>query len=244
MDSLLSESISEDSIHYFLPSYFESLQVSIDTIVKKVRNELPEDDMLFLTKKKKFILFPDSCCMVLKFDRLIDTVYSQGIQIFLHEDSVFHSLEGYILKDKNSLKLNLQTFEFERAILQIDSGAVRGIMDAHHGPLDIVIQRMRSESLGNLKVNVRSKANNWYLALYKSKDLIAIKTGFSGDTSVIFPELLPGDYDLYLVEDRNKNGIWDPFDRESYVAPEKRIGLGRKVRIKANFDHEIEFVTP
>ena len=244
MKSLMSESISEDSIHYFLPSYFESLQISIDTIVKKVRNELPEDDMLLLTKKKKFILFPDSCCMVLKFDRLIDTVYSQGIQIFLQEDSVFHSLEGCILKDKNSLKLNLQTFEFERAILQIDSGAVRGKMDAQHGPLDIAIQRMRSESLGNLTVNVRAKANNWYLALYNSKDLVAKKTDFNGDTSVIFPELLPGDYDLYLVEDRNKNGIWNPFDRASYVAPEKRIGLGRKVRIKANFDHEIEFVTP
>ena len=82
------------------------------------------------------------------------------------------------------------------------------------------------------------------MEFYNSKDLVAKKTDFNGDTSVIFPELLPGDYDLYLVEDRNKNGIWNPFDRASYVAPEKRIGLGRKVRIKANFDHEIEFVTP
>ena len=73
---------------------------------------------------------------------------------------------------------------------------------------------------------------------------IAKKTSFNGDTSVSFPQLLPGDYDLFLVEDRNNNELWDPFDGVSYVAPEKRIGLGRKVRIKANFDHEIEFFTP
>ena len=117
-------------------------------------------------------------------------------------------------------------------------------MDAQHGSLDAVIQRMSLESLGNLTVNVRARANNWYLALYKSKDLIAKKTSFNRDTSLSFPQLLPGDYDLFLVEDRNNNELWDPFDRESYIAPEKRIGLGRKVRIKANFDHEIEFVTP
>lgn len=244
MDSLVTEVISEDSIHYFLPTYYESLQISIDTIFKKVRNELPQEDMLLLTKKKKFILFPDSCCVTLKFDRLIDTIYSKGIQLYLPNDSIYRKIEGPIFKDKNSLTLDLGTSEFERAILQIDSGAVRGIMDAQHGSLDAVIQRMSLESLGNLTVNVRTRANNWYLALYKSKDLIAKKTSFNGDTSLSFPQLLPGDYDLFLVEDRNNNELWDPFDGVSYVAPEKRIGLGRKVRIKANFDHEIEFFTP
>ena len=51
----------------------------------------------------------------------------------------------------------------------------------------------------------------------------------------------PGEYDLRIVYDTNKNGIWDPgefFGR--HLQPEKVVPVSRKVNIKANWDNEID----
>lgn len=51
----------------------------------------------------------------------------------------------------------------------------------------------------------------------------------------------PGEYDLRIVYDTNKNGVWDPgqfFGKR--IQPEKVIPVSRKVNIKANWDNEID----
>lgn len=51
----------------------------------------------------------------------------------------------------------------------------------------------------------------------------------------------PGEYDLRLVLDTNKNGVWDTgqfFGK--HQQPEKVIRIQRKVRVKANWDNEVD----
>ena len=52
----------------------------------------------------------------------------------------------------------------------------------------------------------------------------------------------PGEYDLRIVYDRNRNGKWDPgeFFRER-KQPEEILPLSRKITIKANWDNETDF---
>lgn len=52
----------------------------------------------------------------------------------------------------------------------------------------------------------------------------------------------PGEYELRILYDTNKNGIWDPgmFFKERRQ-PEKVLAITRKVNIKANWDNEIDF---
>ena len=57
-------------------------------------------------------------------------------------------------------------------------------------------------------------------------------------TQSIFP---PGEYDLRVLYDRNKNGKWDPgqfFGK--HIQPELVKPVGRKVTIKANWDNEFD----
>ncbi|WEK37175.1 MAG: Ig-like domain-containing protein [Candidatus Pseudobacter hemicellulosilyticus] len=51
----------------------------------------------------------------------------------------------------------------------------------------------------------------------------------------------PGEYELRILLDRNRNGIWDPGDFfGTKIQPEKVMPVPRKVNIKANWDNEID----
>ncbi|MDG1349840.1 MAG: Ig-like domain-containing protein [Crocinitomicaceae bacterium] len=244
LTQLPTTQMNDDSIHYYLPTYYESLQVAVDTLKKKVRNEYPEAAITSLTLVKKFVLLPDSCCVRINFDRRIDSVKNEGLRIFLPVDSSLIALDLGVLLLKNALNIELGAAEFDRAILKIDSGAIIGINGSVNEAMDFVLQRKNSESLGDLNVAGYSSANKYFISLFKSEKLIDKRVDLTGNVNVSFNELIPGDYDVFIVEDKNNNGIWDPFDPETYTAPEKRFSLGRKVRVKANFEHEIEIRTP
>ena len=64
-------------------------------------------------------------------------------------------------------------------------------------------------------------------------------------TSRIFIEKLfvPGDYDLRILFDENKNGVWDP--GEFFIKhrqPEKVLAIKKKLTVKANWDNETDYV--
>jgi hypothetical protein len=48
----------------------------------------------------------------------------------------------------------------------------------------------------------------------------------------------PGDYDLRILNDFNRNGIWDPGNYDERKQPERAITLSQKLSIKANWDNE------
>lgn len=51
----------------------------------------------------------------------------------------------------------------------------------------------------------------------------------------------PGEYDLRILYDDNKNGVYDPGEFfGKHIQPEKVISISRKVTVKANWDNEID----
>ncbi len=52
--------------------------------------------------------------------------------------------------------------------------------------------------------------------------------------------ILPGDYDIRILFDANKNGRWDPGDYSKKLQPEKVITLSQKLSIRADWDNERE----
>ena len=52
---------------------------------------------------------------------------------------------------------------------------------------------------------------------------------------------MPGEYDLRILYDDNKNGIWDSgafFDK--HRQPEKVMPINRKLNVKANWDNIVD----
>lgn len=48
----------------------------------------------------------------------------------------------------------------------------------------------------------------------------------------------PGDYDLRILEDVNKNGVWDPGNYHLKLQPEKVYSISQKLNIRADWDNE------
>lgn len=56
--------------------------------------------------------------------------------------------------------------------------------------------------------------------------------------------ILPGDYDIRILFDDNKNGKWDPGDYSKKLQPEKVITLTQKLNVRGNWDNEREIKGP
>jgi hypothetical protein len=51
----------------------------------------------------------------------------------------------------------------------------------------------------------------------------------------------PGEYEVRLLLDANQNGIWDTGEFfGKHIQPEKVIAIPQKVKVKTNWDNEIE----
>ncbi len=56
---------------------------------------------------------------------------------------------------------------------------------------------------------------------------------------------IPGEYELRVLKDENKNGHWDAGDFfKNRLQPEMILPVSQKITIKANWDNEIEIVIP
>ncbi len=50
----------------------------------------------------------------------------------------------------------------------------------------------------------------------------------------------PGDYELRILNDDNKNGVWDPGDFDKKRQPEIVRRIPRRLTVKANWDNEVD----
>lgn len=50
----------------------------------------------------------------------------------------------------------------------------------------------------------------------------------------------PGEYELRILFDKNKNGIWDPGDYSKKLQPEMVQRIGRKLNVRGNIDNEVD----
>jgi len=98
---------------------------------------------------------------------------------------------------------------------------------------------------GNLRIHFRnfdSTANPVLLFVQNENVVKSFRISGPELRLTIFP---PGDYELRVLYDRNKNGKWDPgqfFGK--HIQPELVKPVGRKVTIKSNWENEFDIQAP
>ena len=241
-----SQELEPDSIHFYLPVYHDFLQVSFDTLSKKVRNKKDLTTLSLLQEIKKFTLMPEDCCLEISFDMPLNPIdLTKGsLRLFSPQDSTYHEVQSGISIFNNTLRFNTTGYACNNVRFEIDSGAIVGVNGSVNSSIKTVIKRKEIEELGILNIDVKTAMTNWFIELHKDGKEIARRNALSGSQGLIFEHLIPGNYEVYIVEDENKNEIWDPFEPTSFSPPERRLSYGRKTSIKANFEHEIEFIIP
>ena len=98
-----------DSIHFYLSVYHDFLQVSFDTLSKKVRNKKDLTKLSLLQEIKKFTLMPEDCCLEISFDMPLNPIdLTKGsLRLFSPQDSTYHEVQSGISIFNNTLRLSL-----------------------------------------------------------------------------------------------------------------------------------------
>jgi uncharacterized protein (DUF2141 family) len=186
-------------------------------------------------------LFPNDCCIELDFEAPIYSLNGKFSMLNLNDSSVIEFDSSQISVDLNRVIIDLNNQSFSKAMFSIDSAAVSTINGIVNNKVNFVIDRKVEEELGIINVNVDSNLESWFIELFQNNTLVSAQTDFHKSAIVSFVNLKPGNYDINIVEDNNNNSKWDPFNPKDYTSPEKRFIYNRTIKVKANWEHEVDF---
>lgn len=100
------------------------------------------------------------------------------------------------------------------------------------------------EQYGTLTVKLSGVKNGAVVELIKNKKTVVDSKSIIGNGSVTFTFIKPDDYSLRVIDDTNRNGIWDSGNYLNKRQPERVVKFkgGKKkgiIKIRANWDNEI-----
>ncbi len=100
----------------------------------------------------------------------------------------------------------------------------------------------REEDYGKLTIHINSRyyGDNFVLYLYKGADSIYKKA--ITDSTVSLTLLQPGEYNMRIIADDNKNGKWDTGDLLKKRQPEMVFPYTTVMIIRAGWENEVDFV--
>jgi len=127
--------------------------------------------------------------------------------------------------DPSTLKLDLNTGKREKFYLVLDSACIQLVDGAFNQPDSLEYTVLKREALSTLLLRLQGlKPGISYLIQIREKKRLVHETFIEPSESVwsgTFSNLDPGKYQLYLIEDENKNKTWDPGSYPQRRQPEK-----------------------
>ena len=100
----------------------------------------------------------------------------------------------------------------------------------------------KEEEYGSLKIRFKNiDLNKNPVIQFLVNDLIVESKPLTGK-DIFFKLFHPGEYDIRVLYDENKNGIWDPGNYKKHQQPETVQKFKNKIPVKANWDNEAELV--
>ncbi|MFO7977608.1 MAG: hypothetical protein R6U64_03035, partial [Bacteroidales bacterium] len=157
--------------------------------------------------------------------------------------------------DSLALEPELMFADTARRVIEIDTllppgqsfqlsllpGAFTDIFGLTNDTLQWQFQTTLPENYGTLMLNLDlpHKDNSFILQLLDSNDNVVERKVIMESGIVNFPNLLPGEYRLRLVDDRNVNGEWDTGDYLKGLQPEQIYVFQELIQLRANWEMEV-----
>ncbi|HWB24916.1 MAG TPA: Ig-like domain-containing domain [Chitinophagaceae bacterium] len=178
---------------------------------------------------------------VFKFPVKIGTFDSSKIVLC---DTNFIRLKGYTFSADTSftnfsLHYNWAENEQYKIIVQKDAFKdTAGTMLEKNDTLTFKTRRESEYGSIRLHFNNLDLSKNPVLLLVQGEKIV---TSVPLTTNEWYQRLYrPGDYEIRILNDDNKNGVWDPGNYDKKLQPEIIIAIPRKLTIKANLDSEVD----
>jgi hypothetical protein len=99
----------------------------------------------------------------------------------------------------------------------------------------------KESDYGNLRLRFRNlDLDRNPVLLFVQSDKIMLSYAFGRSLRYDNKLFNPGEYELRILYDDNRNGVWDPGDFFEHRQPEKVVPIRRKLNVKANWDNEVD----
>ena len=159
---------------------------------------------------------------------LFDTNYNQINDYTYSLDSTAQTIS---LKNKFSLNTN-----YILVLNKNDFADTTGIALTKSDTIKFAT--FKEADYGNIKLRVNTKSANVVLQIVKDGKLqMSIPIIAKEIKQKIFK---PGEYELFILQDENNNGIWDTGNYKKKQQPEKVIPIKSRLVVKANWDNEMD----
>lgn len=157
-----------------------------------------------------------------------------------------------LLEDSNKVKYQIKqlsynyfilTYHFDQSknyLLKISDSVFKSYQGVYNKEMYSKITFYKKEELGTLKIN--SISNNTIYELLNEKLELVRRSIIKKDTEINYENLLPGIYKLRIISDENKNNTWDTGNYLQKLQPEKTIYYPNPIKIRANWDLEINLI--
>ncbi len=120
-------------------------------------------------------------------------------------------------------------------------GAMTNIYGLTNDTIDLSFQIRPLAEYGRINLALKNVDDTLFIQLFKKDKRIRSQSATTSGTYT-FDFVDPDTYHIKIVHDRNSNGKWDTGNYLEGVQPEKVEYLPRELKIRANWDHDVEYV--
>lgn len=234
----------KDTLHY----WFEPKE-ELDSIMVGLK----EKDSVRTWNLKPYKLIPDSLTLSItpankQFIHFLDTIKIQTSlpvqeidtdNILLFDiDTLEVPYEASIDKNKDIVYLTFEKVPNDRYQLQLFPNAITDFLGATNDTLMHSLRTKEIESYGTLllKVEHNQPELSYFLELLDNNGKVVRKMIQNPTDRYTLPFLIPGDYQVRFVNDKNGNGKWDTGNYLEKRQPEEVIYLKEPLKLRANWE--------
>ena len=218
-----------------------------DTLLIKVENKSYEKKFKLAYPKK--VIDKDSLQIQSENNNSIDL----GSKFILDSNIPINSVNDEYIKilNKDSIEVSFSTkienknrivFDFE--VLPNDKYSINllpnSLIDFYENTIDTLqynLSTKKSSDYGTLILNITSLKKYPIIVQLLDTNEKIIKTQYMKDvlSDCVFENVNPGDYNVRLIHDENKNMKWDPGNYLKKVNPEETAHSIEKIKVRANW---------
>ncbi len=143
--------------------------------------------------------------------------------------------------DSAKMKISTQWQPDKLYTLRLVKGWARDTSGSELLPGKYFFRTKRQEDYGTLKIHVNKNyyGDSFVLFVYKGADSIYQKP--ITDSTITLSLLQPGDYNMRIIADGNKNGKWDAGNLLKGKQPERVYPYTTVTIVKAGWENEVDF---
>lgn len=178
----------------------------------------------------------------LYFSHPVEKLNAEMLMLTQIDDTVRTRIPISLIMDLSNTKTVVEheynpDFQYE---IKLDSLAIEDIFGLHSMPTKYSFVIRNESEYGVLALNISGTLpEGSIIELLDTNSKIQWRAEYPTTNSIVAKDIKPGKYQLRLLIDSNKNGVWDTGDYYKNQQPEEVIPYTKNVILRANWDTEI-----